>query len=586
MEDDNPASSSNAGGDESDVLKPVPPSLEFSGGGGASPAENCGIDDWDGVLSDSVAASPGHEPLFRWIMGDVDDSSMVLQAAVPVEYDFNCGFPAMDQGFDLDLRSSGEAFIPAISEPSFPVTRLPNTPGNSPSMKFPASALIPVHPPGFNPDLLISRQQMQNPPFLMPFPYPQHEQSNIIPPPAKRQNRGTPNPAGSQIHRRLVSDPPPSHHFQLLPNFLAGEETVQLHQQQQQTIIDELFKTAELFQSGNPALAQAILARLNHHLSPIGNPFYRAAFYCKESLQSLLQSPSSLSSSPVPPFTLIFKIGAYKSFFEISPIPPFANFTCNQALLESLDGSGRIRIIDFDIGYGGHWASLMQELSLRSSGVPTLKITVIASPETHDDLELRLTEDNLTHFAAEINLPFQFEILAIDSLHLLQATQEAIAVRLPVSCFTTYQLLSVLPFVKRLSPKIVVSIDRACDRTDLLFPNQVIHALQHYTNLLESLDAVNVNLDVLQKVERFLVLPEMEKIVTGRFHSQEKTQNWKTAFLSSGFSPVSFSNFNESQVECVVKRTPVRGFHVEKKHSSLVLCWQRKELLSVSAWSC
>ncbi|KAA8517793.1 hypothetical protein F0562_015246 [Nyssa sinensis] len=32
-----------------------------------------------------------------------------------------------------------------------------------------------------------------------------------------------------------------------------------------------------------------------------------------------------------------------------------------------------------------------------------------------------------------------------------------------------------------------------------------------------------------------------------------------------------------------MKRTPVRGFHVEKRQSSLVLCWQHKELILASA---
>lgn len=97
---------------------------------------------------------------------------------------------------------------------------------------------------------------------------------------------------------------------------------------------------------------------------------------------------------------------------------------------------------------------------------------------------------------------------------------------------------------------------------------------------------MNVNTDALQKIERFLIQPDMVKIITGRFSSPEKTPNWRSLFLSSGFLPLTFSNFTESQAECVVKRTPVRGFHIERRQSSLVLCWQRKELISASAWKC
>lgn len=367
------------------------------------------------------------------------------------------------------------------------------------------------------------------------------------------------------------------------------------HQQQQQAIIDQLYKVAEMVQSGNQVLAQGILARLNHQLSPIGKPFQRAAYYCKEALQLLLQTnnfnPSTASTSPC---SLIYKIGAYKSFSEISPFLQFANFTCNQALLEVLDGFDRIHIIDFDIGYGGQWASLMQELALKSGGAPSLKITAFASPSTHNQLELGLTRENLNHFASEINMAFEFEIVSLDALNstswslpLLVLESEAIAVNLPIGSFFSSQvsLPLVLRFIKQLSPKIVVSVDRGCDRTDLPFPNHVIHALQSYSNLLESLDASNVNHDALQKIENLLLKPSIEKIIMGRYRSPGKTQHWRTLFLSSGFSPLTFSNFTESQAECVVKRTPIRGFHVEKRQSSLVLCWQRRELISASAWA-
>ncbi|KAK6162549.1 hypothetical protein DH2020_002390 [Rehmannia glutinosa] len=496
-----------------------------------------------------------------------------------------------------------------------------------------------MKPPIFNSQLLINQhqaQQAQNPSFFFPLSYTQQQEQNIFgPPQAKRHNPGGPVDGGFEpggpiskgsftdtgqqqelfmgrqnLHLQQQQQAIP-HQLQLLPHYLqqrpigpghrpkigGGDELVHCHQQQQ-AIVDQIYKAAELVQTGNPVLAQGILARLNHQLSPIGKPFQRAAFYCKEALNLLLQTnnnnlnPSSATNSP---FSLIFKIGAYKSFSEISPLIQFANFTCNQAILEVLEGFDKIHIVDFDIGYGGQWASLMQELALRSGGPPSLKITALASPSTHDQLELGLTRENLIQFASEINIAFEFDAMSIDSLNsgswslpFHVPENEAVAVNLPVGFLANHQssVPFVLRFVKQLSPRIVVSVDRGCDRTDLPFANHIIHALQSYSNLLESLDAVNVNMDALQKIERFLLQPGIEKIVTGRFRSPEKTQHWRALFLSSGFSPVTFSNFAESQAECVIKRTPVRGFQIEKRQSSLVLCWQRKELISASAWRC
>ncbi|GFY81171.1 GRAS family transcription factor [Actinidia rufa] len=491
----------------SELRQVPPPAQEVGGGSAAAGAEKCGLgmEDWESILSDSAAASPGQEQsVLRWIMGTW---------RTPQWASTGCCRATEAAVLRLWISNSTAGLVVAVV------------------------LWIKVLDPHL-----------------------------ILPPPAKRHNAGgiEPVPKGQFSDSMLQHQQQDtlSHHLHLLPYLQQRPKMVGDEMGQNQVVIDQLFKAAELIQTGNSVHAHGILARLNHQLSPIGKPFHRAAFFFKEALQVILH-PTSQHSSP---YNLILKIGAYKSFSEFSPLLQFANFTCNQALLEIVDGFDRIHIVDFDIGYGGQWASLMQELALRGGGAPALKITAFASPSTHDQLELGLTRENLIHFAAEINVPFEFEIVSLDSLQSLPLHgNEAVAVNLPVGSFSNHQLPLplVLRFVKQLSPKIVVSVDRGCDRTDLPFPNHVIHALQSFTNLLESLDAVNVNLEALQKMEKFLIQPGIEKIVMGRYR-----------------------NFAESQADFVVKRTPVRGFHVEKRQSSLVLCWQQKELISASAWRC
>ncbi|KAK1643695.1 hypothetical protein QYE76_061500 [Lolium multiflorum] len=48
----------------------------------------------------------------------------------------------------------------------------------------------------------------------------------------------------------------------------------------------------------------------------------------------------------------------------MSPVLQFAHLTCVHAVLDDLRGSACIHVLDFDIGMGGQWASLMQELAL------------------------------------------------------------------------------------------------------------------------------------------------------------------------------------------------------------------------------
>ncbi|KAI3804233.1 hypothetical protein L1987_25623 [Smallanthus sonchifolius] len=551
--------------------------------------EKCGeMEDWETVLSESGQ----EQSILRWIMGDVEDPSMGLNkmlhgGGTADDVEHSAGFGVVDQGY-LGFDSGN------------PVGQIGNFhQKHGLSLNPPVAAAAAMfadhqtHQVDVKPQLLINQnlsQTHQNPTFFVPL-----EHQTLTPPHPKSYNSGS-TQSNFQMHKSPFLDSPPNP-LQFPSPIKKLSAIDELDHHHQQGIIDQLFKAADTIQSGNnPLLAQSILARLNHQLSPIGKPFERAAFYFKEALQLLLHSIVNNMSPIASPFSLIFKIGAYKSFSEVSPLVQFTNFTCNQALLEVLDGFDHVHIVDFDIRYGDQWASFMQELALRSNNnrTPLLKITAFASP-TNDHVELSLTRDNLVHFASELNIGFDFEIVSIDvlasvslSLPFRVSDNEAIAVNLPISTVSNYQipLPLVLRFIKNLSPKIVVSVDRGCERTDLPFSNHLIHALQSCSNLLESLDAVSMNPDSLQKIERFLIQPSVEKIITGRFSFPDKTQHWRSQFLSSGFSPLTFSNFAESQAVCVIKRTPIRGFHIERRQSALVLFWQHRELVSASAWRC
>ncbi|KAF8379245.1 hypothetical protein HHK36_028677 [Tetracentron sinense] len=632
-------------------LQSIPTTFEIVNGVG-----KCGLgaEDWESILSES--ASPSQEQSFiRWIMGDLEDPSsglkQLLQSGGSSEIGGNGGFGIVDQGFGFETIGGGDSgsISPSLTVPGsgFPPININNNnscsngrigsvQNQSPNPIFsPSQNNLPLpipSPPGvfyqqqfeasdekpqlFNPQMLINQNQTQNPQnhpsFFVPLSYAQQEQhrhSSSVVDPSFQIPKIPLVDSGQELFLRRQqqqqNQPPQGfpHQLHLLPNHLHHQRPMmmtkpkmvatgdEMDQLQQQSLVDELFKAAELVETGNLVHARGILARLNHQLSPIGKPLQRAAFYFKEALQLLLMNTPQRNSSP---FDVIFKIGAYKAFSEISPILQFANFTCNQAILEALDGFDRIHIIDFDIGLGGQWASFMQELAMRIGGTPSLKITAFASSSSLDPFELGLMRDNLNHFANDIGIRFELHIVSLDSfdpascslpLHVLES--EAVAVNLPVGSLNhPSSFPSLLRFLKQFSPKIVVSVDRGRDRSDLPFSHHFLHALHSYSILLDSLDAVNLNPDAMLKIERFLLQPNIESTVLGRRRAPEKIPPWRNLFMAAGFSPLTFSNFTETQADCLLKKTPVRGFHVGKREASLVLCWQRQELVSASAWRC
>lgn len=493
----------------------------------------------------------------------------------------------------------------------------------------------------FNPQMMMNAQQAQslgNPSFLIPqLGFCQLDQ-HLFQPPTKRHNPGVvldpnlvgKNPFHDQGHDFLLRKQQQQQGFQQMPmsfppnllpphlqqkpmmvpkqNHHQQQQQQQhfplpvLHQQQQQqeqAIKDQLFKAADLILTGNFSLAQEILARLNHQLSLPAKPLVRAALYVKEALQMLLLMGNPVAAPPpkaLTPYDVVHKMNAYKVFSEVSPITQFVNFTSTQAILEALDDADAIHIIDFDIGCGAQWASFIQELPLRKRGAPSLKITALAPLSVTNPFELGLIRENLVQFANDIGLAFELQVVNLDMFdpslcsmpNFRTSEDEAIAVSIPIWCSSNRPsiLAPLLQFIKQQSPKIVVSLDRGFDRSDVPFPQHLVHTVDSCTNFLESLDGLNVASDIVNKVEKFFVQPMIENTVMGRVQFPEKMPHWKNLFASAGLSPVQFSNFTETQADYVVKRTPGRGFHVEKRQASLVLSWQRRELVAASAWRC
>lgn len=402
----------------------------------------------------------------------------------------------------------------------------------------------------------------------------------------------------------------PPHQFQpkplIVPKLEAacgggnGNLMVPRHQlQEQQFIYDQIFQASELLLAGQFSNAQMILARLNQQLSPIGKPSRRAAFYIKEALQLpfLLPCTSTFLPSRSPtPFDCVLKMDAYKAFSEISPLIQFMNFTSNQAILEALGDAEQIHIIDFDIGFGAQWSSFMQELPSINRKATSLKITAFASPTTHHSLEIGIMHESLTQFANDAGIRFELEVINLDSfdpksypLSSLRSSEcEAIAINFPIWSISScpFAFPSLLHCMKQLSPKVVVSLERGCERTELPLKHHLLHALQYYETLLASIDAASLTPDIGKKIERSLLQPSIENMILGRLRSPNRMPPWRNLFASAGFSPVAFSNMTEIQAECVVKRTQVGGFHVQKQQTSLVLCWKQQELLSAVTWRC
>ncbi|KAF8775835.1 hypothetical protein HU200_004227 [Digitaria exilis] len=371
-------------------------------------------------------------------------------------------------------------------------------------------------------------------------------------------------------------------------------------------VVDELLEAARRADSGDSTDAREILTRLNHRLpSPtlgIGQPpLLRAAAHLRDALLRLLVTPpgqgSSVSSSPL---DVALKLAAHKALADASPTVQFAGFTSTQLLLDALGGARRVHIVDLDIGFGARWPPLMQELALqwrRASAAaqlppPSIKVTALVSPDSAHPLELHLTHESLTRFAADLGVSFEFNAVVFDPssdpsppLAVSAAPGEAVAVHLPTIGSGTFSPAT-LHVVKQLHPAIVVCVDdHGCHRGDLALSHHALNVVRSSAAFLESLDAAGAPADAVAKVEQYILRPRVERLLLGD-RMMMTPSPWQVMFASAGFSPVQLSGAAEAQAECLVRRTPTPGFHVEKRQAALALRWQQSELVTVSAWRC
>lgn len=552
-----PNLAASAGGcrkDEWSELQPISAEFELQQKG-----FGVGLDDWERLLSESGGSQEQDQDqsLLRWISGDVDDTSFTLKQLL--------------QGNQMDENAPPTTVFPSF----FPFPY----PGQNPQ--------------NFNSQMIVNPSSQQPPPPPLQIRF---RQPGLQKPPAfdqshefllKKQNQQLSlhqqRSMMAVVAKQEPPSPPPDYH-------------------QKQLICDQLYAAAELMLSGNFSHAQGILARLNHQLPSAMAPYKpieRSGFYFKEALQmqmAFLISKCNPTSRVVPtPSNGMFKMCAYQVLSEVSPIIQFMNFTSNQTLLEALDDADYIHIIDFDIGFGAQWASFIQELPRRKNtnggNGCSLKITAFASPSTHHPVELGLMHENLSQFAHELGISFELEVVNLDSFDpnsFSVSVNAAVGVNFPIWSTSTRlaAIPSLLHFIKHLSPRIVVSLDRGCERMDLTFPQYLMEGLHYYEALLESIDAANIPSYTVNKIEKFLLQPEIESMVMGKVQFPETVAHWKTMFEAGGYTAADLSDFAEAQADLVVKMSEVRGFDVEKRNGSLVLRWQKRELMAVSAWKC
>ncbi|KAF7825655.1 scarecrow-like protein 9 [Senna tora] len=295
------------------------------------------------------------------------------------------------------------------------------------------------------------------------------------------------------------------------------------------------------FGDGNQRLAHIFADGLDARLAGTGSQIYKGLVSKKRSAADLLK--------------------AYHLYLAACPFKKISNFTSNVTIRTSSLNSMRVHVIDFGILYGFQWPTFMQRLSLRSGGLPKLRITGIDFPQPGFRPAERVEETGrrLAAYAKAFNVQFEYvaiakkwetiqlEELKIDRDEFLVVNclyrgknllDESVAVDSPRNIF--------LNLIRKINPNIFIHgiVNGAFNAP--FFVTRFREALFHYSSLFDMLETIVPREDW----ERMLI----EKEIFGRealnviacegcerVERPETYKQWQARILRAGFTQLPFS---------------------------------------------
>ncbi|KAK6943194.1 Transcription factor GRAS [Dillenia turbinata] len=174
----------------------------------------------------------------------------------------------------------------------------------------------------------------------------------------------------------------------------------------QESILHLLKAYGEAIEMGQRKLAEVILKCINEKSNPIGEPMERLAF-------NLFQSPDNKQGEYLKQEATKNFRAAFKAFYQSLPFGKFVHYTANATILESMpDDVEVVHIIDFDLGEGIQWPSVMEAIAQEGKD---LKLTLIKWTED-DQRSLEETKRRLFHYATSLGLLLKMEDIRIEDL--------------------------------------------------------------------------------------------------------------------------------------------------------------------------
>ncbi|MCD7464217.1 hypothetical protein HAX54_052308 [Datura stramonium] len=288
---------------------------------------------------------------------------------------------------------------------------------------------------------------------------------------------------------------------------------------------------------------------------------------------------------------------------QYMPLCQVVKFAGIQAIVENVENSKKIHIIDLEIKVGVQWTILMQALATHQQNsedpLDYLKITALLGAD-QSRTNVEETGKRLMNFAESFHFPFSFKIVTVEDILDLDMEDLDIDPEEAIVVYSQYFLSNMIKqqhrldflmgFIKGLNPRIMIVAEVEANLNSPVFVNRFIEALFYHGAFFDLFE------DCMKNDESTRTTMESEVMWHGirniiAVEGEERTIRhvsidlWREYFKRFGMVEMKMSNSSLYQAKTMVEKfSGGNSFMLEMNENFLVIGWKGTPLNSLSAW--
>ncbi|CAO2180604.1 unnamed protein product [Urochloa humidicola] len=354
-----------------------------------------------------------------------------------------------------------------------------------------------------------------------------------------------------------------------------------------------------------------LLSQIRRRSSPAGDATQRLVHCFAEALEARLAgSGGHVYRSLVarPPTSVVEYFEAYHLYLTACCFETMAYKFSGMTICNAVAGKKKVHIVDYGVGYGFQWPSVLAYMATWEGGPPAVRITGVDLPRPGFRPAARVEETGrrLGRFARELGIPFQFravvaewdtvslsdlrvdpdEVLVVNSITSLGNTMdEGVDVDSPSPRDV------ILGNIQKMRPDVFILCVVNGSHGGPFFPSRFREALSYYSAVFDMLDNGAAAVDSRRRlaVERDLVGRRALNVIacegSDRVERPETYRRWQARSRRAGLRQLPLCPYIVQGLRDKVKKYYHKEFVIDVDREWVLQGWKGRILYAMSIWT-